>query len=88
MDRKSAISRAEHFFDDNAFFHLLADWVALNTGSRGDDQNPRLLAYLEKKITPYLETMDFDCRIVGNPVEPSTPFLLPGELKMKPFRLY
>ena len=76
MDRNSAIDRAKRFFDDDSFFNLLADWVALDTGSRKDDRKPQMLAYLEKKMTPYLKTMGFSCRIVENPVEPCAPFLI------------
>ena len=76
MDRKKAIHRAEHFFDTHGFFDLLADWVALDTGSREDDRKPQMLAYLEKKISPYLETMDFRWRIVENPSEPCAPVLI------------
>ncbi len=76
MDREKAINRVENFFEDNSFFNLLSDWVALDTGSRKDDRKPQMLAYLEKKIGPYLETMDFNCRIVENPTEPCAPFLI------------
>ncbi len=76
MDRNSAIDRTRRFFDDDSFFNLLADWVALDTGSRKDDRKPQMMAYLEKKITPCLESMDFNCRIVENPVEPCAPFLI------------
>lgn len=76
MDRKTAINRANRFFEDNTFFNMLADWVALDTGSRKDDRKPQMLAYLEEKMIPYLETMDFKCRIVENKVEPCAPFLI------------
>ena len=52
MNRNSAIDRAKRFFDDDSFFNLLADWVALDTGSREDDRKPEMLAYLEKKDSP------------------------------------
>jgi len=76
VNKKNAMDRAEQFFDNNSFFDLLADWVALDTGSRESDRKPQLLAYLEKKIIPYLQTMEFTCRIVENPVEPCAPFLI------------
>ncbi|MCP4023222.1 MAG: M20 family metallopeptidase [Desulfobacteraceae bacterium] len=76
MDRNKAINRSVQIFNDDAFFNLLADWVALDTGSRKDDRKPQMLAYLENKITPYLEPMEFNCRIVENQVEPCAPFLI------------
>jgi acetylornithine deacetylase/succinyl-diaminopimelate desuccinylase-like protein len=76
MDRYSAIDRAGYFFDSNGFFHLLADWVGMDTGSQEDNRRLRMLAYLEKKIRPYLETMGFNCRNVENPVDACAPFLI------------
>lgn len=76
MDRKSAIDRATSFFDNSSFFNLLADWVALDTGSHKSDRKPEMLAYLEKKIAPYIESMGFDWYIVANPMEPCAPFLI------------
>jgi acetylornithine deacetylase/succinyl-diaminopimelate desuccinylase-like protein len=74
VEKKKAIERAEHFFDSGSFFTLLADWVAVDTGGLMD--RSQMLRYLEGKITPFLEGMDFDCRVVENPVEPSAPFLI------------
>lgn len=76
VNRENAINRAVRFFDDDSFFTMLADWVSLDTGSRSNDRKPQMLAYLEQKMRPYLRTMDFDCRIVENPVEPCAPFLI------------
>jgi len=76
VNRNSAIERARKFFDDDSFFDLMADWVALDTGSRSDDRKPEMLAYLEKKMVPYLETMGFVHRIVENEMEPCAPFLI------------
>jgi len=59
MSRNSAIRRVKQFFDDDSFFYLLADWVAFDTGSRKDDRKPQMLAYLEKKMIPCLEAMEF-----------------------------
>ena len=83
MNRNSAVERAKRFFDDDSFFNLLADWVAQDTGSREDDRKPEMLAYLEKKIAPYLETMGFDCRIVENPMEPCAPFTIARRIEDK-----
>jgi len=83
VDRNSAIDRAKQFFDDDSFFNLLADWVGINTGSREDDRKPEMLAYLEKKIAPYLESMGFDCRIVENPMEPCAPFTIARRIEDK-----
>lgn len=76
MNRNSAIERARRFFDDDSFFNLTADWVALDTGSRSADRKPEMLAYLEKKMVPYLEPMGFVHRIVENEMEPCAPFLI------------
>jgi len=76
VDRRSAIERAGHFFDEGTFFNRLADWVALDTGSLKDDRKSQMLAYLTEKITPCLDNMGFDSRVVENPVEPCAPFLI------------
>lgn len=76
MNRETAIKSAEEFFDTNAFFTMLARWVALDTGSRENDRKPQMMAYLEQIMIPYLKTMDFGCRIVENPTEPCAPFLI------------
>ncbi len=76
MSRETAIKSAEDFFDTNAFFTMLARWVALDTGSRGNDRKPQMMAYLEQIMIPYLGTMDFSCRTVENPTEPCAPFLI------------
>jgi acetylornithine deacetylase/succinyl-diaminopimelate desuccinylase-like protein len=83
LNRNNAIDRAKRFFDDDSFFNLLADWVALDTGSRRDDRKPEMLAYLEKKIAPYIESMGFEYRIVENPVEPCVPFLIGRRIENK-----
>ncbi len=76
MKKNNAIERAINFFDDGSFFALLADWVALDTGNPVNDGRSKMHQYLEEKITPFLEGMDFDCRIVENPLESSAPFLI------------
>jgi len=76
VERKDAIERAKRFFDDGSFFNLVADWVALDTGSQEDDRRPEMLAYLEQKMMPYLDSMDFDLRVVENQLEPCAPFLI------------
>ena len=76
MERNNVINNVNRFFDVDSFFDLLADWVALDTGSHKDNRKVQMLIYLEKKISPYLETMAFKCRIVDNPVEPCAPFLI------------
>jgi len=76
LTRKSAVDRAKRFFDDDSFFNLMADWVALDTSSRKSDRKPEMLAYLEKKIAPFIQTMGFDYRIVENQREFCAPFLI------------
>ncbi len=58
MDRNSAISRAELFFDDGSFFELLSRRVAINTAGRTDDRKPQMMEYLEKEMIPFLEKID------------------------------
>jgi len=81
LNRNSAIERSKRFFDDDSFFNLMADWVALDTDSRKDDRKPEMLAYLEKKIAPFIESMGFDHRIVENPIESRAPFLIGKRLE-------
>lgn len=76
MSRSGAIERAKKFYDNDSFFHLLADWVAVDTSSREDDRRPAMITYLEGRIVRYLVPMGFDCRIVENPIEPCAPFLI------------
>lgn len=76
MNRNEAISAAERFFDEDHFFTLLAEWVAMETGSCGDDRRAQLEGYLQVKMTPYLKAMEFDCRAVENPDDPEAPFLI------------
>jgi len=76
MSRDKAITRAEALFDDGRFFDLLARWVAFPTESQNEACTTPLQDYLAREITPYLEGMDFSCRIVDNPVNPRLPFLI------------
>lgn len=76
MSRESAITRAEHFFDNGSFFELLAGRIAHPTGSQNKDVKIEMRTYLTEEIMPYLENLDFSCRIVENPVEPCAPFLI------------
>jgi len=76
LNRDSAIGYANSFFDNGSFFNILADWIAVDTGSRKDDRKPQMLVYLEEKVKPFLMDMDFQCRIVENPIEPCAPFLI------------
>lgn len=76
MNRETAINRAEDFFDTDAFFRMLAQWIALDTGSRANDRKPQMMAYLEQIMVPYLTPMGFGCRTVENPTDPCAPFLI------------
>jgi len=81
MNRKSALNRAEQFFDDGSFFELLSGRVAINTGSRSDDRKPQMMEYLNKEMIPSLENIDFKCRIIENPEEPCAPFLIASRIE-------
>jgi acetylornithine deacetylase/succinyl-diaminopimelate desuccinylase-like protein len=76
MDRGNAIRRAEDFFDNGSFFELLAGRIAYQTESKNKNGIMGLRAYLTEEIIPYLEKLDFTCRIVENPVEACPPFLI------------
>jgi acetylornithine deacetylase/succinyl-diaminopimelate desuccinylase-like protein len=58
------------------FFNMLAGWVARDTGTPGEDKDPRLFSFFENQIITCLKAMDFDCRIVENPDPAGGPFLL------------
>lgn len=74
MNRSQALEAASAATGD--FFTVLADWVALDTGSRSKDRKPALLAYLEEKIVPWLTPRGFSTRILENPDEPCAPLLI------------
>ena len=86
MHRENAVLRAEDFFNSGRFFDLLSNLVAENTGSREDTRKPQMLAYLEDKMRPWLEKMDFTCRLVENPEEPCAPFLIARRIENQDFK--
>lgn len=86
MDRKTAIQRAEEFFNSGRFFDLLSDLVAEDTGSREDTRKPQMVAYLESRMKSWLEKMDFKCRMVENPAEPCAPFLIARRVENPEFK--
>ncbi|GAF85391.1 unnamed protein product, partial [marine sediment metagenome] len=46
MSRESAITRAEHFFDNGSLFELLAGRIAHPTGSQNKDVKIEMRTYL------------------------------------------
>ncbi len=76
MSRENAIARAGAIFDDGTFFDLLSQWVSHPTESQNKACGDPLRTYLTGAITPYLENMDFRCRLVPNPANPRLPFLI------------
>ncbi len=76
MSREECLNRVAQFFDSGGFAELLAERVKHPTESQNPDRTEELRAYLSESIQPYLEAMGFSCRIVANPAEPRTPFLI------------
>ena len=76
MTRENAIKRARNLFDSDEFFSRLSALVAAHTGSRADDRGPEMAAYLEQHLAPWLNSLDFQCRLVENPVEVNAPLLI------------
>jgi len=76
MNRENAIARAEAIFDDGTFFNLLSSWISHPTESQNEACHDALRTYLTEAITPYLENMGFNCRLVNNLVNPRLPFLI------------
>ncbi|ACN14400.1 peptidase (M20 family protein) [Desulforapulum autotrophicum HRM2] len=83
MTRETAIKRVRAQFDTDIFFDCLAALVAQDTGSRALDRKPQMVAYLKDHMVPWLERMDFDCRMVENPVEVNAPFLIARRMEDK-----
>jgi acetylornithine deacetylase/succinyl-diaminopimelate desuccinylase-like protein len=69
MSRNQAIETITEYYDRGAFAEQLARRVALRTESQIDNNQKALRAYLTEEMQPYLEGMDFTCRVFDNPVQ-------------------
>ncbi len=76
MSRERAIEAIERYFDDGGFFAELSRRVAYRTESQEPDRRDDLYAYLDDEMTPSLEGLGFECRIVDNPLPRGGPFLI------------
>ena len=75
MSREAAIKRVEELFDSGAFFDILARRVSYQSESQEESQSAQSRAYLTEEMTPYLESLGCECRILENPVMPRLPML-------------
>ncbi len=75
MSREDALKRAEDFFESGELLELLSRRVRYPTESQEPKRAADCLAYLSDEMTPYLEKLGFDCRLLENPVMPELPFL-------------
>ena len=76
MTRKSAIERAERYFDAGTFRDDLARRVAFRTESQVPESRPQLGIYLEREIAPTFQRMGYATEILPNPVAHGGPFLV------------
>ena len=67
MNREKAINLLESYFDDGTFFKDLSRRVAIETESQNPDKISKLYQYLSHEITPYLNKIEFECKIYENP---------------------
>lgn len=75
MSREDALKRAEDFFESGELLELLSRRVTYPTESQDLSRAAHCRAYLSDEMTPYLEGLGFDCRLLENPVVPELPFL-------------
>lgn len=75
-NRSTALAAAAALYDDGRFQAELARRVACPTESQEPAQAPQLLAYLQDELTPALQALGFDCRLLDNPVAGGSPFLV------------
>lgn len=75
-DRSTALAAAAALFDDGRFQAELARRVSCPTESQEPAQAPQLVAYLQEQLTPALQALGFECRLLDNPVAGGAPFLV------------
>ena len=76
MSRQGAVNRAAEYFDSGSFIEDLSQLVAWRTESQNPAQAGVLRDFLVREMTPRLEAMGFDCRVLDNPVPGGGPFLI------------
>jgi acetylornithine deacetylase/succinyl-diaminopimelate desuccinylase-like protein len=76
MTRGKAIDNAISYFDSGDFLRDLERRVHIATESQEASGMPALWDYLGSELTPLVERLGFESRIVANPVEGGGPFLL------------
>ena len=76
MSRQQAIDLATAYFDEGAFRKTLEQRVAMPTESQEPGTLALLTAYLTEELSPALKALDFECRLIPNPIEGGAPFLI------------
>ncbi len=76
MSRQQAIDCVTAYFDEGVFRSTLERRVAMPTESQEPGTLDILTAYLTEELTPVLKTLDFECRLIPNPIEGGAPFLI------------
>jgi acetylornithine deacetylase/succinyl-diaminopimelate desuccinylase-like protein len=81
MTRDKAIDNAISYFDSGDFLRDLQRRVRMETESQEASRKPVLQDYLSGELTPSVERLGFETRIVANPVEGGGPFLLAARIE-------
>jgi hypothetical protein len=81
MTRDKAIDNAISYFDSGDFLRDLQRRVRMETESQVASRKPVLQDYLSGELTPSVERLGFETRIVANPVEGGGPFLLAARIE-------
>ncbi|MBI0325471.1 M20 family metallopeptidase [Burkholderia plantarii] len=81
MTRDKAIDNVNAYFDSGGFLRDLQRRVRMETESQEASSMPLLLDYLSGELTPSVERLGFETRIVANPVEGYGPFLLAARIE-------
>ena len=76
MSRQQAIDLATAYFDAGVFRKTLEQRVAMPTESQEPGTLALLTAYLTEELSPALKALDFECRLIPNPIEGGAPFLI------------
>ncbi|GAB3919797.1 hypothetical protein GCM10011575_36380 [Microlunatus endophyticus] len=81
MTRDAVIEAATRYFDSGRFAADLGRRVAHRTESANPESLPLQLAYLDQEIVPQLRRLGCTTRIVDNPVQAWSPFLIAERLE-------
>ena len=76
MSRQGALEKAEKYFDDGTYYHVLARRVAHPTESQEESRDHEMRTYLVDEIGPYLEGLGFTWQLVENQAEARMPFVI------------